>query len=113
MIHRRIQHLALSALVALCLLSGLPGNTVQAGTIYWTDWQSANFTNGFVGQGTITTPTSTVSVTYTNPQGIGFFQNGSSGEIDYWQNGGGGRNPATSPYTSSIVSNIPTGTDMI
>src|SRR5690606_10311502 len=51
--------------------------------------------------------------TYNNPQGVGFFQDGVGGEIDYWQNNRAGRDPATSPYTSSAVDNIPTGTDII
>jgi hypothetical protein len=81
--------------------------------VYWTDWTTGSGTAPFVGQGTITTPTTTVSVTYTNPQGIAFFQ--SSGGTDFWQNGpgNGGRNPATSPYTSALVDNIPTGTDIV
>ena len=72
--------------------------------------------HGFVGQGTITTSTATVDVSYTNALGISFFQNGSNGETDYWAQGGGGslgRNPAKSPYTSSLVDNIPVGTDII
>ena len=64
-----------------------------------------------MGHGTITTPTSTVDVTYTNPQGIAFFQ--PSGGIDYYQKNGGGRITATSPYTSFGVANIPTGTDIV
>jgi len=83
----------------------------DAVTINWTDWTSGGSTNGFTGYGTIVTPTSTVNVTYNNPQGIGFFQ--ASGGIDYWQNNRSGRNPATSPYTSSFVDNIPTGTDIV
>jgi hypothetical protein len=106
---------ALWAFATTWLLVGLTAQTASAGTIFWTDWTSGSSAGGgFEGLGTITTGTSTVSVTYSNPQGIGFFQNGSGGEIDYWQNGGGGRNPATSPYTSvPFVDNIPTGTDIV
>jgi len=86
--------------------------TLSAAPIYWTDWTTGSDpTSNFVGNGTITTGTSTVDVTYTNPQGIAFFQ--ASGGADYWQNQGGGRNPATSPYTSALVDNIPTGTDIV
>jgi hypothetical protein len=87
--------------------------SASAAVINWTDWTNGSNTNGFTGQGTITTPTSTVNVTYNNPRGIAFFQ--SSGGVDYWQNGpwNGGRNPATSPYTSAFVENIPTGTDIV
>src|SRR5687768_13705152 len=59
----------------------------------------------------MTTPTSTVNVTYSNANGIRFYQ--SSGGTDYWQRSSGGRFPATSPYTSAEVDNIPTGTDII
>ena len=79
--------------------------------MFWTDWTTSDTSDGFVGQGTITTPTSTVDLTYSNPQGISFYQ--SSGGTDYWQNNRSGRNPATSPYTSDLVDNIPTGTDII
>lgn len=62
-------------------------------------------------QGTITTSTSSVTVTYTNANGVGFYQ--PSGGIDYYANNGGGRNAANSPFTSAAVDNIPTGTDII
>ncbi len=74
-------------------------------------WTTSTSANGFTGQGVITTPTSTVNVTYNNPQGISFFQ--ASGGADYYQNNRSGRNPATSPYTSALVDNIPTGTDIV
>lgn len=82
---------------------------------YWTDWTGGDLdpSSGFQGQGTIITPTSTVTVTYTNLNGIAFYQ--PSGGTDYWTNGlfSGTRNAATSPYTSATVDNIPTGTDLI
>ncbi|MGK7884770.1 MAG: PEP-CTERM sorting domain-containing protein [Crocosphaera sp.] len=95
------------------VMSGLMMGSAQAANIFWTDWTDGLNTNGFTANGTITTPTSTVNVTYNNPQGIAFFQDGLGGEIDYWQNNRTGRNSATSPYTSTEVDNIPTGTDMI
>ncbi len=79
--------------------------------INWTDWTSTSNTNGFTATGTITSGSSTVGVTYNNPQGVAFAQ--INGGTDYWQNNRSGRNPATSPYTSSFVDNIPTGTDII
>jgi hypothetical protein len=85
--------------------------SANAVTINWTDWNTSDNTNGFTGYGTILTLTSTVDVTYNNPNGVGFYQ--SSGGIDYWQNARTGRNEATSPYTSSFVENIPTGTDIV
>lgn len=99
---------AILAIFAACL-----GNTAFAVPIYWTDWQGSDLMAGpgFQGQGTLTTPTSSVTVTYTNLQGIGFYQ--TNGVTDYWQNGKNGRNDAISPYTSSLVDNSPTGTDII
>ena len=83
-----------------------------ASTIYWTDWTSGStpVTSNYTAQGTMTTGTSSVSVTYTNAQGIGFAQY--SGGTDYWTSGGN-RNPVNSPYTSAAVDNIPTGNDII
>jgi hypothetical protein len=85
--------------------------TANAAPVYWTDWTTGSFINGFTGQGVITTGTSTVNVTYSNLNGIGFYQ--PSGGIDYWVNSAGIRDAATSPYTSALVDNIPTGTDII
>jgi hypothetical protein len=93
-----------SAVSAMLLAS-----SAAAVPFYWTDWQGSDQDAGagFRGQGTITTPTSTVTVTYSNPQGVGFYQ--SSGGTDYYTGGSG----ATSPYTSSLVDNRPTGSDII
>ncbi|MGB2221769.1 PEP-CTERM sorting domain-containing protein [Neptunomonas phycophila] len=87
--------------------------TASAAPIFWTDWLGTDQDSGpgFQGQGIITTSTSTVDVTYTNANGIGFFQ--SSGGIDYYQNGRSGRDDTISPYTSSLVDNSPTGTDIV
>lgn len=88
----------------------LASHAACAAPVYWTDWTTSTTTSGFTGNGTITTGTSTVQVTYKNPQGIAFFDTG--GGTDYWTSGGV-RNNATSPYTSALVDNIPTGTDII
>jgi hypothetical protein len=104
-------------LVHLALL--LSSGAASALPVNWVDWQSSSNTNGFTAIGTITTPTSMVTVTYNNPRGVGFFQDGVGAETDYWRQGSGGslgRNPATSPYTSTGptgVDNIPVGTDII
>ena len=97
--------------LAVVVLSLLTSGTASASQIFWTDWTGADTDPGvgFRGQGTITTPTSTVNVTYTNAAGIGFYQNGTAGQTDYWTP----RNDAISPYTSSVVDNAPTGTDII
>ncbi|MFT3816389.1 MAG: PEP-CTERM sorting domain-containing protein [Rubrivivax sp.] len=93
----------------------LAASAAQAVPIYWTDWTSASSTtptsSPFTAQGTITTPTSSVTVSYSNPQGIGFAQVG--GGTDWWVNAGGARNDAISPYTSAAVDNSPTGTDIL
>jgi hypothetical protein len=83
----------------------------SATPVFWTDWTTSTATNGFTGNGTITTGTATVQVTYNNPQGVAFFQNGTGG-TDFWTSGGI-RNNATSPYTSALVDNIPTGNDLV
>jgi hypothetical protein len=95
------------------LLLAAAGSLAHAAPIYWADWTGGDLdpTTGFQAQGTITTPTSSVTVTYTNANGIAFYQ--PNGGTDYFQNNRSGRNPATSPYTSSAVDNIPTGTDII
>jgi hypothetical protein len=95
------------------VLSILTTSIASAAPIYWTDWTGSDLDpgTGFQGQGTITTSTSTVTVTYTNANGIGFYQ--PSGGVDYWVNQGDGRNDAISPYTSSVVDNSPTGTDIV
>lgn len=97
----------------MVMLTLLSCGTVAADPIYWTDWTGTDQDPGagFEGQGTITTSTSTVNVTYTNANGIGFYQ--TSGGIDYYQNGHSGRDDTISPYTSSIVDNSPTGTDIV
>ncbi len=102
---------ATRAVLALCLYSIATG--AGAVPFFWTDWTGGDLDpgTGFQAQGTITTSSSTVTVTYTNANGIGFYQ--PSGGIDYWQNNRAGRTPATSPYTSSLVDNIPTGTDIV
>ncbi len=89
------------------------GDACDADTMFWADWQGGDLDpgSGFQGKGTITTPSSSVTVTYTNPAGIAFYQ--PSGGPDYYQNGRSGRNPATSPFTSSSVSNIPTTSDIV
>jgi hypothetical protein len=102
------------ALTLTTISLSMVASAASAATISWADWTGSNsgaVTGQFTGQGTITTPTDTVGVTYSNPQGIAFYN--ASGGTDYWQNGQAGRNPATSPYTSTFVENIPTGTDIV
>ena len=96
------------SLAAIAL--GMASADVGAVQIFWTDWTGASSgaVNGpFTAQGTITTNTTSIGVTYSNPNGIGFYQ--PSGGTDYYTGGSG----ATSPYTSAVVDNRPTGTDII
>lgn len=85
------------------------------GHTYWADWQNSTST---AAVGVIETLSSSVVVNYHNPQTLYFTQlgnEGPAGQADYWANGffGTSRNPATSPYTSDGVANIPTNTDLI
>lgn len=99
----------LGAITTSCLLLS---TSVLAAPIHWTDWTgSSSSTSGFEANGTITTSTSILGVTYTNARGVGFIQ--TNGGTDYWQNNRSGRDTSTSPYTSTAVDNIPTGTDII
>lgn len=88
---------------------GLASATAHAVPFYWTDWTGADLDPGagFQAEGTITTSGSTVTVTYTNPLGVGFYQTGAG--TDYFTGGAG----PTSPYTSSLVDNRPPAAEMI
>ena len=81
--------------------------SASAVPIQWTDWETSNSANGFTAFGSITSGTSTVDVIYNNPQGVGFYNTGVG--VDYWTGG----TDATSPYTSFVVDNRPTGSDII
>lgn len=100
------------ARTACALAIALSAGGASAAQIYWTDWTGSDLDSGpgFKAVGTITTPNSTVNVTYTNPQGIGFYQ--STGGTYYY--GGGTDGPTgTSPYTSAAVDNRPGTADII
>lgn len=88
----------------------LAGGAASASPVYWTDWTGADTDTGpgFAGNGTITTPTTTVNVTYTNAAGVGFYQ--PSGGTNYWSPG---LPVGNSPYTSDEVDNAPSSTDII
>jgi hypothetical protein len=106
----KILQARLLPILAPVLLSGI-GQVAyaEATQINWADWQNSA-SQGV--SGIISTPTADVVVNYTNLAGMAFVQLGNDTN-DYWQKSGGGRNPATSPYTSEGVANIPTGTDLI
>jgi len=103
--------IAKAARICVAALLGFASVAAQAVPLYWTDWQGSDLDpgNGFQGQGVITTPTSSVTVTYTNPLGVGFYQTGTG--IDYYSNYQNG--PGPSPYTSSLVDNAPPAAEMI
>jgi hypothetical protein len=93
-------------LTVAALLAASAG--ASAAPIFWTDWTGANTaTAGFQGQGSITTTTASIGVTYTNPIGVAFYNTGAG--TDYWTPSTAG----TSPYTSAAVDNRPTGSDII
>ena len=98
--------------VPCALTMALLAGSASAVPMYWADWTGADQDpgTGFLGSATITTPTSTVGVTYTNPQGIGFFQTGGG---QYYYSGGTDGPDGTSPYTSAIVDNRPPTTDIV
>lgn len=100
-----------STLKLAALVLGGASLQALAAPVFWTDWTTSSASNGFTGNGVITTGTATVNVTYNNPQGVAFFQ--AAGGTDYWTNQARVRNTAASPYTSATVDNIPTGTDIV
>ncbi len=97
-----LKKLGTTSILGLSLATG----AAHAVPFYWTDWIDSQ-SGPFQAEGVITTSSSSVGVTYTNALGVGFYQ--PAGGIDYWTGGSG----ATSPYTSSLVDNRPTGSDII
>lgn len=87
------------------------GLTAQAAQIGWTDWRTSSNLNGYTATGVMGTGDKAVNVTFNSPNGVSFDQ--LDGGFDYWTDGTGVRNPATSPFTNAVVSNIPTGQDII
>ena len=83
------------------LAIGLFAAPVSAGQIYWTDWTGGDLAPGtaFAAQGTITTPNSTVTVNYSNANGVGFYQ--PSGGNNYWSGGTDG--PLGLPITHKYL----------
>jgi len=94
-----------TAFIGFTLSASCIVNVANAGVIYWADWQSGTSTEVL---GEFTTKTSSVDITYTNNQGIAFLQTGTG--TDYFENS---QSAALSPYTSSVVDNIPTASEMI
>ena len=102
------RHIGKTVLSLAILGAGIASTDARAAEIFWTDWLGTNAApTPFTANGTITTNTTSIGVTYTNAKGVGFYQ--PSGGTDYYIGGSG----ATSPYTSSVVDNRPTGTDII
>jgi hypothetical protein len=103
----RLKNTAAAVSAVFCL--GVASTAAHGVEIFWTDWTGADLDagSGFRAEGTITTGSTSLTVTYTNPNGISFYQ--ASGGIDYYVNG----TAETSPYTSSTVDNRPTGTDIV
>ncbi len=108
---------AVSPVLALLVPASLLflADTARSANIQWIDWQT-NAAPEYSGQ--ITTDTTIVDVTYTNTNGISFFQNGETPGTDFYsQRTGSGfprhRDPATSPYTSDQVDNIPPPNEMV
>jgi hypothetical protein len=70
-------------IVLAALLSGLLATAASVAPVYWTDWTGGDLDPGvgFRAQGTIATPSSSVTIAYTNAAGVSFYQ--SSGGTDY------------------------------
>jgi PEP-CTERM motif len=102
-----IRHL----IAALCL--GAAHLSAAAAPAFWADWTQQTNENGATVYGSITTGSSTVGVTYNNPNGIAFLQSGAG--QDYFTSCSfcASRDPATSPFTSALVDNVPTAAEMI
>jgi hypothetical protein len=102
------RHIGKAVLSLAVLGAGIASTDVGAAEIFWTDWLGTSAApTPFTAHGTITTNTTSIGVTYTNANGVGFYQ--PSGGTDFYIPKGAG----TSPYTSSVVDNRPTGTDII
>jgi hypothetical protein len=95
----------LGALAVAAIAAATPAHAVN---VLWTDWQSGTPSAG-TAAGQIVTPSTTVNVTYQNRSSYAFLQTG-AGHFDYFRNDLGAAN---SPYTSSVVDNIPTAGEMI
>lgn len=81
----------------------MTAGSASAGLITWTDWTTAtpgtpDTVDGAMGG---------VTVTYSGD--YFFVQTGASGETNYWTE----PDPLNTPYTSGVVDNAPTGTDLI
>ena len=107
----------MKTLVRTAALACMIASPAAAVEIQWTDWQtSATSGTSFSAYGLITSGSESIDVTYTNPNGVGFYYTGQSSDIDYWRTSGYVRDSAISPYTSTGsngVDNIPTSTDII
>jgi hypothetical protein len=101
-----------TTLAGLVISASCIVNVANAGIIHWADWQSgtSSVTNGPITEvlGEFVTNTSNVGITYTNNQGIAFLQTGTG--TDYFNST---QNPTVSPYTSTLVDNTPTPSEMI
>lgn len=89
-----------------CASALLVTTTIHAAPIVsWVDWKTSDTVNGvFVAKGVVISGDTEVDVTYTNAQGVAFYQ--ADGGTNYWA--------ANSPvYTSSQVANAPETSDLI
>ncbi|MDD5440153.1 MAG: autotransporter domain-containing protein [Candidatus Omnitrophica bacterium] len=90
-------------------------DTAEAATYHWIQWNTYSFDGTtYKITGTINTGSDTVTVTYTNTQGLAGYQlsDGSGGSTDYYANGTDGPY-GTSPYTSPTVENRPDNVTII
>ena len=100
------------SLIGLLSTTIFTASNAHAELIYWADWESGTVdpTSNRITEvnGTMTTSTSVIDVSYANPQGIHFLQTGTG--VDYFNSF---QDPSISPYTSALVDNTPTASEMI
>lgn len=100
----------LSATASFLALAG----PVSALSVNWIDWESSSTDSSgkFTATGTITSGSETIGVTYTNPQGVSFFQNGVDGNTTDYFTARGPNSPYESVGTQG-VDNRPPGAELI
>ena len=92
-----------SVLTAVAILAATTG-VASARTVYWADWSAISASGSAVAiTGTIDVAGKSIGVTYTNPNGIGFFNAGIG------QNHWGASSAANSPYTSTGPKGVDNG----
>lgn len=88
-----------SVVCSICLCAIV--NAASADPVVWTDWTASQFGTNGSAEGVLKLPGGDVDITFTGP----VFNGQTCGGTGYWG--------FPSAYLSSVVSNVPTGTDII